>query len=149
MRDKRSERLTRRMFQIMPWLQPVDRPTAKACAQIEFLADQVFIQLKSHSVFNSDDEARRLLGEFRQLRQAQLSYADRLGMTPAGRISPAISSRQSTACVCGEFTRFKQMSITVRHYFAVRLLTYWAFASKAEIPQSTIEVRAKSSIMVS
>ena len=84
-RDKRTERLIKRMFDVLPHLQMADRPTAKAWAQLEILADCCFTELREHGVFNSEMESRRLLHDFRQLRTAQLPFANALGLTPLSR----------------------------------------------------------------
>jgi hypothetical protein len=73
------------MFQLMPWLTPADRPLAKSWAQLEYLADLLFVELKTKGVFNQSGETRRLLHDLRQLRLAQLSMAVQLGMTPTAR----------------------------------------------------------------
>jgi hypothetical protein len=44
-------------------------------------------ELITNGLTNDQGEPRRLLTEFRQLRQAQLAYERDLGMTPASRIA--------------------------------------------------------------
>jgi hypothetical protein len=75
------------MFQVMPWLTPADRPTARAWAQMEYLADAVYIELKTNGVFNGEREARRLLDDYRKLRSVQLGFSLALGMAPSARRS--------------------------------------------------------------
>lgn len=85
-RDKKVERLVRRMFDVLPHLTAADRPTCKAWAQLEYLADQVYGELQRNGIFNRERESRRLLNDFRQLRIAQLPYANTLGLTPLSRM---------------------------------------------------------------
>jgi hypothetical protein len=54
--------------------------------EFEFLALRAFAALKS-SVINPEGDSRRLLGDFRQLRQTQLMFARELGLTPASLAS--------------------------------------------------------------
>jgi hypothetical protein len=77
------------MRQAMPWLEPSDWPTCRAWAELEFLAGQVYAALRALGVLNKAGEARRLLDDYRRLRQAQLQYATALGMSPAARIIAA------------------------------------------------------------
>jgi hypothetical protein len=86
LRDEKSRRLMRRMKIAMPWLTPADEPACRAWAQIEIIADTVHTILRRDGVVNpATGEARRILQDFRLLRQAQLSYAVQLGMTPLAR----------------------------------------------------------------
>jgi hypothetical protein len=87
LRDKRVERLARKVRNAMPWLEPADFPAVRAWAELEYLSGQVYATLRAMGVINRDSEPRRLLSEFRQLRQAQLAFARELGMTPAARIA--------------------------------------------------------------
>jgi hypothetical protein len=54
----------------MPWLEDSDEPTARAWTQIEVLSDMAHTTLRREGIVNSDGEPRRLLADFRQLRQA-------------------------------------------------------------------------------
>jgi hypothetical protein len=87
LRDKKVERLARKVRVVMPWLEPSDFPAVRAWAELEYLSGQVYATLRAMGVINSATEPRRLLSEFRQLRQAQLAYARELGMTPAARMA--------------------------------------------------------------
>jgi hypothetical protein len=86
LRDKKVERLARKMRQVMPWLEPSDWPTCRAWAELEFLAGQVYAALRGFGVLNRAGEARRLLDDYRKLRQAQVIFARELGMTPQARM---------------------------------------------------------------
>jgi hypothetical protein len=81
----------------MHWLEPSDVPAARAWAEIEILAANVFAELTANGVMNAEGEPRRLLTELRQLRQVQLAYARELGMTPAARM--AINANGTRAAV--------------------------------------------------
>jgi len=70
----------------MPWLEDCDVPACRAWAQLEILADTAFAVLRKLFIINKEGEPRRLLTDFRQLRQAQLAYERELGMTPAARM---------------------------------------------------------------
>jgi hypothetical protein len=87
LRDKEVERLARKMRAVMPWLEPSDMPAARAWAELEYLAGQVYAALRGFGVLNREGEARRLLDDYRKLRQTQVVLARELGMTPAARMA--------------------------------------------------------------
>jgi hypothetical protein len=87
LRDKKVERLARKMRTVMEWLQPSDMPAARAWAELEYLSGQVYAALRSYGVVNPSGEARRLLDDYRKLRLAQAIFARELGMTPAARMA--------------------------------------------------------------
>lgn len=86
-RDEAVRRLVRKMQEVMPWLTPSDEPAMRAWAEIECLASRCYVILKEGQIVNGKGEPHRLLKDFRQLLQAQLQYANALGMTPAARSS--------------------------------------------------------------
>jgi hypothetical protein len=86
-RARKVRRLVDRLRATMPWLEPSDTPACRAWAELEILSAGVFTALTTDGFTNSDGEPRRLLSEFRQLRQAQLAYERELGMTPAARMA--------------------------------------------------------------
>jgi hypothetical protein len=55
-------------------------------SQLEVLADQAFAVLRVAGITSNGTEPRRLLTDFRQLKTAQLAYAQALGMSPAARL---------------------------------------------------------------
>lgn len=69
----------------MPWLEDIDNPAARAWAQFEVLADQVYAALKRGDIVNDRGEGKRLLDDYTKLRRAQIVYARELGMTPSAR----------------------------------------------------------------
>src|SRR5713226_1350170 len=81
LRDKKVERLVRKMRMAMPWLEPCDFPACRAWAEMEYLCGQVYAVLRSTSVFTQGGEehpkiaTRRLLDDYRKLRQAQAVFA--------------------------------------------------------------------------
>jgi hypothetical protein len=87
LRDRKVQRLVRSMRIAMPWLEESDVPACRAWAQLEILADTAYTMLGRLSLVNQEDEPRRLLADYRQLRQAQLAFARELGMTPAARMN--------------------------------------------------------------
>jgi len=84
-RDEKTRRLVRRMRNVMPWLEESDIPSCRAWAQLEILADQAFSVLRAMGLVNGQGEPRRLLTDYRQIRTAQLGFANALGMTPSAR----------------------------------------------------------------
>ncbi|WP_333647419.1 hypothetical protein [Candidatus Binatus sp.] len=87
LRDKKVERLARKVRDALPWLEPADFPAVRTWAEMEYLAGQVYAALRAGSVINVKGEARRLLHDYRQMRIAQASIAASLGMTPASRMA--------------------------------------------------------------
>src|SRR2546422_2007541 len=87
LRSRKVRRLVAKMHAAMPWLEPADLPACRAWAELELLGARAFAELEANGITNAKGEPRRLLAEFRQLRQAQLAYERDLGMTPAARMS--------------------------------------------------------------
>src|SRR5262249_54544890 len=96
LRHERVRRLVNKMQAACPWVAESDLPAARAWAEMEILAGQVYWALKMAGPINyqrgavdGDLRARRLLEDFRLLRQSQLVYARELGLTPAARLTIA------------------------------------------------------------
>ena len=87
LRDKKTERLARKVRSVLTWLEPSDFPAVRAWAELEVLATQVFAVLLADSVVNAAGEGKRLLDDYRKLRLAQAVYSRELGMTPAARMA--------------------------------------------------------------
>src|ERR1019366_8165782 len=87
LRDKKVERLARKVRSVLSWLEPSDFPAVRAWAEFEYLAGQVYAALRAGSVINAKGEARRLLDDYRKLRLAQAVLSRELGMTPAARMA--------------------------------------------------------------
>lgn len=85
LRDKKVERLARKVRNVLMWLEPSDYPAVRVWAELEILATQVFATLHTGSVINAAGEGKRLLDDYRKLRLAQAVYSRELGMTPASR----------------------------------------------------------------
>jgi hypothetical protein len=94
-RDRETDNLACRMYEIMPWLTKTDGPSARRWAQLEYLADMVFLELKNNGLLNADGEARRLLGEFRKLIGNQLQIANALGMPASARAALGIGQEKA------------------------------------------------------
>jgi hypothetical protein len=75
------------MFAVMPWLQPADQVAVRKLAQLEFLSERLFIELRSRGLLTEAGEPRRLVGDFQRLVSTMVSLFNALGMTPAGRQS--------------------------------------------------------------
>lgn len=86
-RHRKVRRLVEKMRAQMPWLESSDLPACRAWAELEILGACAFSELMGAGLLNAEDEPRRLLTDFRQLRQVQLSYERELGMTPAARMA--------------------------------------------------------------
>src|SRR5271155_5128641 len=82
-RHRKVRRLVEKMRAEMPWLESSDFPACRAWAELEILCANAFSELLVSGLLNVEGEPRRLLMDFRQLRQVQLAYARELGMTPA------------------------------------------------------------------
>ena len=87
LRHRRVRRLVAKMHAAMPWLAAADLPACRAWAELEILGARAFAELEENGITNAAGEPRRLLGEFRQLRQAQLAFERDLGMTPSSRMT--------------------------------------------------------------
>jgi hypothetical protein len=81
LRDQRVRRLLRRLKAAMPWLEPADEPVARAWCELEVLSQRCYADLRDRGLLNAEGEARRLLDDYRKLRNTQLSLASALGMT--------------------------------------------------------------------
>jgi phage terminase small subunit len=88
-------RLLRRLKLAMPWLEPADEPVARAWCELEVLSQRCYADLRDRGLLNAEGEARRLLDDYRKLRNTQLSLASALGMTPAARIAIKAGSRKA------------------------------------------------------
>ena len=87
LRDLTIYRLVKKLRFAMPWLEDSDQPACRGWAQMEVMASRIYAELRDHGFTNGEGEPRRLLSEFRQLRQTQLAYERELGMTPASRMA--------------------------------------------------------------
>ncbi len=86
-RHRKVRRLVEKMRTVMLWIESSDLPACRAWVELEILGASAFCELVDGGLLNAEGEPRRLLTDFRQLRQVQLSYAKELGMTPAARIA--------------------------------------------------------------
>lgn len=105
LRDRKVQKLVRVMRVAMPWLEEADIPACRAWAQLEILADIAYAMLQRLSIVSDKYEPRRLLTDYRQLRQTQLSYARDLGMTPAARMAIKASGTKATLDLPAQMAR--------------------------------------------
>ena len=87
LRDRKTERLARKVRSVLTWLEPSDYPALRAWCELEYLAGQVYAVLRAGSVVNAAGEGKRLLDDYRKLRLAQMVISRELGMTPAARMA--------------------------------------------------------------
>jgi hypothetical protein len=96
LRDKRVERLARKVRGLCHWLEPSDYPMVRAWSEMETLAGQAYAVLRGLGMLTSDGEGKRLLHDYRLLRQTQAMLARELGMTPAARTAIGASGKRAT-----------------------------------------------------
>jgi hypothetical protein len=87
LRDKKVERLVRKMRTEMHWVEPSDFPMMRAWAELEVLATRVYAELRDQGVINAGCDTRRLLDDYRKLRATQITLSRELGMSPASRMA--------------------------------------------------------------
>jgi hypothetical protein len=87
LRDKKTERLTRRMRSVIPWLDQTDAPACRAWAEYEILCGQVYAAIRAGGVVSGSGLLRRLVDDYRKLRNAQFLWATAIGLTPASRLA--------------------------------------------------------------
>lgn len=97
LRHRKVRRLVTKMRASMPWLADADQPACRAWAELELLGARAFAELETNGITTAKGEPRRLLAEFRQLRQAQLAYERDLGMTPSARMSLRVGDSKARA----------------------------------------------------
>jgi phage terminase small subunit len=87
LRDRKVTRLAVKVRAVLPWLEPADGPAVRAWCELEYLCSQTYAALRAFGVVNPRGEARRLLDDYRKLRQTQIVLSRELGMTPAARMA--------------------------------------------------------------
>jgi hypothetical protein len=105
LRDQRVRRLVQKMREAMTWIDDADLPACRAWAEFEILSSIVFAELRKGGVVNKGGEARRLLNDYRLLRQTQLAYERELGMTPAARMAIKVNGTRAAFDLPGEMAR--------------------------------------------
>ncbi len=93
LRDKKVERLARKVRTVATWLEPSDFPMLRGWCELEILAESVYAAVRALGVLNQNGEARRLVNDYRLLRQTQAGIAAALGLTPAARQALKAGSR--------------------------------------------------------
>jgi hypothetical protein len=105
LRDRKTERLARKVRSVLTWLEPSDYPAVRAWCELEYLAGQVYAVLRAGSVVNAAGEGKRLLDDYRKLRLAQAVYGRELGMTPTARMALKASGTRAAFDLAAEMAR--------------------------------------------
>jgi hypothetical protein len=105
LRDRKVTRMVRRMRGVMHWIEDSDLPACRAWAELEVLAGQVYAALRVLGVLNGKGEGRRLLDDYRKLRQTQAVLSRELGMTPAARMAIKASGTRAAFDLAAEMAR--------------------------------------------
>ena len=85
LRDKKVERLARRVRSVLAWIEPSDYPSVRAWSELEILCEQAYATLRTMGVVNSQNDSRRLVDDYRKLRATQILLTRELGMSPMSR----------------------------------------------------------------
>jgi hypothetical protein len=83
--NRRTSRLSAKLWDALPWLADTDEPVVRAWAQAEILSTELFAYLMKEGVINSDGGVSGLLAEWRRTKQHQLKLEQEMGMTPSSR----------------------------------------------------------------
>ena len=108
LRDRRVTRLAVKVRAILPWLEPSDTPTVRAWGEIEYLCNQVYAALRAYGATNARGGARKLLDDYRKLRQTQVVFARELGMTPLARQTLKASSTDAALDLAAMAVEYKE-----------------------------------------
>jgi hypothetical protein len=108
LRDKKTERLARRVRDSMPWIQPADWPAVRTWAELEVLSVNCFAILRAAGPVNKAMEPRKLLDDYRRLRMSQHTIASSLGMTPASRMQIKATSRDVPLDLVGQLASMSE-----------------------------------------
>jgi hypothetical protein len=87
LRDKKTERLARRVRAILPWFSESDGPAVRTWAEYEILCGQVFAAIRTGGVVSENGLIKRLVNDYRQMRNAQFLWATAIGLTPSSRLA--------------------------------------------------------------
>lgn len=96
-RDLRTRRLARRIRTAWPWLTDADRDLIRAFAQVQILADEAYVKIRTEGIVRQNGQPHPLLGEFRSLIKVQAGLAGRLGLSPRDRV--AMQATSTTAAL--------------------------------------------------
>ncbi len=87
-RDRRVQRLTRKLIRACPWIDPVaDMPLARAWSEAEYIAGWAFAALVNDGITSASGEPRRVFDVWRQARQLQSQLGRELALSPAARMA--------------------------------------------------------------
>jgi hypothetical protein len=112
-RHRKVRRLVERVRAAMPWLEPSDLPACRAWAELEFLGAHAFNELVAAGLLNARGEPRRLLTDYRQLRQVQLSYERDLGMTPAAQMAMKANGTRAALDLVAAMAKPEETEVSV------------------------------------
>jgi len=112
-RHRKVRRLVEKMRAEMPWIESSDLPACRAWAELEILCACAFSELVDGGLLNAEGEPRRLLNDFRQLRQLQLAYERDLGMTPAARMAIKASGTRATLDLVAALAKTEEAEVSV------------------------------------
>jgi hypothetical protein len=103
LRDKKVTRLTRRMRNIVPWLEDSDAPACRRWAELEVLIGQAYAALRTRGLFDAEGNLRRLAEDYRKLVMAQAVWSRELGLTPASKVAIKANSTSAALDLAGRF----------------------------------------------
>jgi hypothetical protein len=87
LRDKKVDRLARKLRAHAPWIADSDMPSARAWCEMEYLCGIAYAALMKHGVLDKNHNARRLYHDYRLMRQTQAVLGSQLGLTPTARMA--------------------------------------------------------------
>lgn len=114
-RHRKVRRLVEKMRAEMPWLEPSDLPACRGWAELEILGAYAFSELVGAGLLNAEGEPRRLLTDYRQLRQVQLSYKRELGTTPAARMAMKANGTRVALDLVAAMAKPEETEVSVRN----------------------------------
>jgi hypothetical protein len=109
LRDKKCERLARKVRAALPWLTEADHPAVRTWSEFEILARNCYAILRYASPTNKQGEPRKLLDDYRRLRMSQHTIASSLGMTPASRMAIRQTSRDVPLDLVAQLAQASEM----------------------------------------
>ncbi len=97
-RDRRVQRLTRKLIRLCQWIDPVsDMPLARAWSEAEYIGTWAFASLAREGVLAPDGTPRRAFDTWRQARQLQAALGRELGLSPAARMTLRVGDSKARA----------------------------------------------------
>ncbi|MDG0868005.1 hypothetical protein GKO46_13125 [SAR202 cluster bacterium JH702] len=107
--NRRTSRLSAKVWATLPWLEATDEPAVRAWAQAEILSTELYACLMNEGVVTADGRVTGLLAEWRRTKELQLRLERELGMTPASRASLGVDVARGRAIdLAAEITEARQ-----------------------------------------